>query len=96
MKFEWDIEKEKENRKKHKITFLEAGYVFADKYMLTLYDEEHSAEEDRWITIGQSLNNKVLVVIHTCRKIKGKESVRIISARKATKNEEEQYFRRRD
>ena len=39
MKFEWDIEKEKENRKKHKITFLEAGYVFTDKYMLTIYDE---------------------------------------------------------
>ncbi len=63
--------------------------------MLTLYDDEHSADEDRWTTIGQTLSNKVLVVVHTYRKIKDKESVRIISARKATKHEEEQYFERR-
>ncbi len=49
MKFEWDAEKEKTNRKKHKVSFIEACYVFADKYMLTLYDEEHSGDEDRWI-----------------------------------------------
>ena len=95
MKFEWDSEKEKANRQKHKISFLEACYAFADKYMLTLYDDEHSADEDRWTTIGQSLSNKVLVVVHTYRKIKDKESVRIISARKATKHEEKQYFERR-
>ena len=95
MKFEWDSEKEKANRQKHKISFLKACYVFADKYMLTLYDDEHSAEEDRWTTIGQSLSNRILVVVHTYRKIKDKESVRIISARKATKHEEEQYFERR-
>ena len=73
MKFEWDPEKEKVNRTKHKITFSEACYVFADKYMLTLYDEEHSVNEDRWVTIGQSLNNKILVVIHTYKEIKGEE-----------------------
>ncbi len=95
MKFEWDSEKKKANRQKHKISFLEACYVFADKYMLTLYDDEHSAEEDRWTTIGQSLSNRIPVVVHTYRKIKDKESVRIISARKATKHEEEQYFERR-
>ena len=95
MKFEWDSEKEKTNRQKHKISFLEACYVFADKYMLTLYDDEHSADEDRWTTIGQSLSNRILVVVHTYRKIKDKESVRIISARKATKHEEDQYFERR-
>ena len=95
MKFEWDSEKEKANSRKHKITFSEACYVFADKYMLTLYDEEHSVNEDRWVTIGQSLNNKILVVIHTYREIKGEEAVRIISARKATNHEKEQYFERR-
>jgi hypothetical protein len=95
VKFEWDTEKEKTNRRKHKITFLEACYIFADKYMLTLYDDEHSGDEDRWITIGQSLNNGILVVVHTYRKIKGKESARIISARKATMYEEGQYFERR-
>ena len=95
MKFEWDPKKEKANRRKHKVTFLEACYVFADKYMLTLYDEEHSGDEDRWITIGQSLNDKILVVIHTYRKVKGKGIVRILSARKAAKHEEKQYFERR-
>ncbi|MBI3351514.1 MAG: BrnT family toxin [Nitrospirae bacterium] len=95
MKFEWDLEKEKANRKKHNVTFLEASTVFADKYQLNLFDEEHSDNEDRWITIGQSLNYKTLVVIHTYRKIRDKESVRIISARKATKHEERQYYERR-
>ena len=96
MRFEWDPEKEKINRKKHLITFIEACSVFADKYMLTLYDDEHSRDEDRWITIGRTLGNKVLVVVHTYRKAKGKESVRIISARKATRHEERQYFERRN
>jgi uncharacterized protein len=95
MRFEWDPEKEKSNRIKHKVTFLEACYVFADKYLLTLFDGKHSDEEDRWITLGQTPDRKVLVVIHTYRKTKGKESVRLISARKATKQEEKQYFERR-
>ena len=95
MKFEWDPEKDKANRNKHKVTFPEACYVFADKYMLTFFDNEHSEDEDRWVTIGQMPNNKIVVVIHTYRKTKAKESVRIISARKATKNEEKQYFERR-
>ena len=63
--------------------------------MLTLFDEEHSDDEDRWITIGRGLNGKILVVVHSYRKIKGREAVRIISARKATKHEEAKYFERR-
>mgnify|MGYP001593834300 CR=1 FL=1 len=95
MKFEWNIEKERLNSKKHKVTFREACYIFADKYMLTSYDKEHSEDEDRWITIGQSLSGSILVVVHTYRKIKDKETVRIISARKALKHEEKQYIERR-
>jgi len=95
MKFEWDPEKEKANRNKHKVSFTEACYVFADKYLLNLFDDEHSEDEDRWITIGQTPSNKILLVIHTYRRTKDKESVRIISARKVTKNEEKQYFERR-
>lgn len=95
MKFEWDSEKDKTNRIKHKVTFLEACYVFADRYMLTFFDDQHSENEDRWITSGQIPNGQILVVSHTFRKIKGIESVRIISTRKATKNEEKQYFERR-
>lgn len=95
MKFEWNPEKDKTNTKKHNISFLEASTVFADKHQLNLFDEEHSDDEDRWITIGQSLTYKTLVVIHTYRKIRDTESVRIISARKATKQEEKQYHERR-
>ncbi len=71
MKFEWDPEKERANKNKHKINFQEACYVFADKYMLTLYDSEHSENEDRWITIGQTTGSKLLVVNHTYRKTTG-------------------------
>jgi uncharacterized DUF497 family protein len=62
--------------------------------MLTLYDDEHSSDEDRWVTIGQTQNN-VLIVIHTFQKIKDAEYVRIISARRANKNEIKQYLSRR-
>lgn len=95
MIFEWDPKKEKANESKHKVTFSEACFVFADKYMLTFFDEEHSENEDRWITMGHTIGNKILVVVHTYRKTRGKESVRIISARKATKYEEKQYVERR-
>lgn len=95
MKFEWDSEKDKTNRQKHNVNFFEACYVFSDKHMLSFYDEEHSDDEDRWITMGQSLSGRILVVIHTFRKSKDKESIRIISARKATKHEEKQYLERR-
>lgn len=96
MRFTWDPEKEKTNKRKHKVSFLEACYVFADKFMLTMFDDEHSEDEDRWITIGQSLNGDILVINHTFRGIKGKGSVRLISARKAVKSEVKQYFERRD
>ena len=95
MKFVWDIEKEKNNIHKHKVTFSEAGYIFADKYSLTMFDNEHSDEEDRWLTLGLAPSGKILVVAHTYRKVDDTELVRIISARKATKSESKQYFGRR-
>ena len=95
MKFEWDQKKASTTAQKHRVTFLEACYIFADKYLLTMFDDEHSAYEDRWITIGQSLSGKILVVSHTYRKFEDSEVIRIISARRATKNEEKQYFQRR-
>lgn len=95
MQFLWDPEKEKANKKKHGIAFPEACYVFADKYMLTLYDKEHSDAEDRWITVGETPDNRILLVVHTYRKMRGKEAIRIISARKATKHESIQYLERR-
>ena len=94
MKFEWDTEKEKANIKKHGISFEQASYVFADPFALNLYDKEHSIDEDRWILLGKSLNEVILVVVHTFKDEVGVEYVRIISARKATTNEIKEYQKR--
>lgn len=95
MKFEWDHSKEKANREKHKVAFTDAAYIFADKYILNSFDEEHSGDEDRWVSIGQTQNGEMLTVVHTYRKIEGAERIRIISARKTTKKERQQYLARR-
>ena len=69
-------------------------YVFSDPFALNKYDDEHSENEDRWILLGKSLSEVVLVVVHTFRDDDGKESVRIISARRATKGEKQAYHER--
>ena len=90
--FEWDDNKEKENIKKHKISFDEAKTVFGDPNALLIHDPDHSDEEDRFILMGMSQTAKVLVVCHCFR---GDESIiRIISARKADKQEEKLYGER--
>ena len=94
MKFEWDSEKEKANIRKHGVTFEQATYVFADQFALNKYDDEHSLGEDRWVLLGKSLNKVILVVIHTFKDDDGIEYVRIISARKATKREQQTYEQR--
>jgi uncharacterized DUF497 family protein len=94
MKFEWDKTKEKNNIQKHGITFEQASYVFADPFALNKFDEEHSNYEDRWIILGKSLNQTLLLVIHTFRNNDDVEFVRIISARKATKKEQQIYQKR--
>lgn len=94
MKFEWNPKKAESNLKKHKISFVEACYVFADTDILTLYDQDHSDEEERWISIGNTSNGEI-VVAHTYVEKDNEEVARIISARKATKKEREQYFERR-
>lgn len=94
MKFEWDISKEKLNIKKHGITFEQASYVFTDHFALSKHDDEHSDNEDRWILLGKTLNEQILVVVHTFRADSGTEFVRIISARRATKKEKQIYHKR--
>lgn len=94
MKFEWDTYKEKINIGEHSISFEQASYVFADPFALSRYDDEHSEDEDRWILLGKSLSESVLVVVHTFRNDDGAEIVRIISARKATKKEKQAYHKR--
>ncbi len=79
MKFEWDINKEKTNIQQHGITFEQASYVFADPFALNKYDDEHSEDEDRWILLGNFLNEAVLVVVHTFRDIMMAQSLSELS-----------------
>lgn len=90
IKFEWDENKNIINRKKHKISFEEAQTVFYDEEALLINDPEHSQEEERFIILGQSLKANLLVVCHCYRE--SETVIRIISARKATKNEAIQYY----
>lgn len=94
MKFEWDRNKELTNLKKHKISFEQASYVFSDPFALSQFDIEHSEHEDRWILLGKSLNQALLIVVHKFINESGIEIVRIFSARKATKNEKKSYQQR--
>ena len=94
MKFEWDPNKETINIKKHGVSFEQAAYVFADQFSLSMFDDEHSNQEDRWVILGKSNNEMILLVVHTFRNCENEETVRIISARKATKNEERTYKQR--
>ena len=94
MNFEWNVEKEVINIKKHGIDFEQAAYVFSDPFALNKYDNMHSEEEDRWILLGKSLNEVILVVVHTFKDENDIEFVRIISARKATKKEKQAYKKR--
>jgi uncharacterized protein len=95
MKFSWDPDKEEINKRKHKVAFYDACHVFADQCMLTLYDKEHSLDEDRWISMGLIPDGSVLVVVHTYKCVRKRESVRIISARRANGRESQEYFSRR-
>ena len=90
MLFEWDDEKERLNIAKHGISFSTAAKLFNDVYRIEMYDEIHSTEEDRYITIGR-ISDTILIVtlVYTDRN----NVIRIISARMATKKEEEAYFR---
>ena len=90
--FEWDVAKAASNYKKHGITFERAATVFNDPKALTLFDGEHSGEEDRWVTLGLDVNTFFVVVSHTYREKNDRMAyVRIISARKATRKEIKQY-----
>jgi uncharacterized DUF497 family protein len=91
-RFEWDPEKEKANVHKHKVSFRRAATVFRDPNQLSIYDEEHSEHEERWITIGIDDGGLLRVVAHTFRQVyEGECEIRIISARKATSSESQQY-----
>ena len=92
MKFEWDENKNKLNIKKHGISFEEASTVFYDDEALIISDEAHSDNEERFIMIGFSYKYNLLVVCHCYRQ--NESVIRIVSARKATKNERKEYLKK--
>jgi uncharacterized DUF497 family protein len=87
MKFEWNPDKATLNLHKHHVSFPEAATVFSDPLSVTYPDPDHSVGEERYLLIGRSHRYQILVVAHTYRQ----ETVRIISARKATKRESQFY-----
>ena len=91
IKFTWDEDKNKSNQKKHRISFKEAQTVFHDENARLISDGEHSQNEDRFILLGLSYTLRLLIVVHSYRE--SDEIIRIISARKATKNETKYYKR---
>jgi uncharacterized DUF497 family protein len=88
MRFEWDSVKATTNLKKHQVSFDEAQTVFYDDFAVQFFDEEHSANEERFIMLGMSSSARLLVVCH-CERTG--DVVRIISARKATRSEAKFY-----
>ncbi|MGO9599330.1 MAG: BrnT family toxin [Isosphaeraceae bacterium] len=87
MDFEWDDAKAEANERKHGVAFSEAMTVFADPISITAFDPLHSDREDRFLTMGTSIDGVLLVVSHVERG----EVIRIISAREATRREREDY-----
>lgn len=90
--FEWDPAKALTNIKNHGVAFEEAARVLLDPLALTVFDQAHSDNEERWFTVGQSSNGTLLVVVHTFHALsETRVRVRIISARKPTSNERRNY-----
>lgn len=89
MEFDWDPRKAGQNQSKHSVSFEEAISVFFDENALLITDPEHSEKEDRFVLMGLSYRFRVLVVVHTYRR--SEQVIRLISARKATKQEQQTY-----
>jgi uncharacterized protein len=89
--FDWDDLKAKANERKHGVSFEEARTVFYDENARLRYDSDHSLNEERYILLGISSSLRLVIVCHVYRKENG--MIRIISARKATKQEVQQYRR---
>lgn len=89
--FEWDERKNRQNKRKHGVSFVEAETVFLDENAIRYYDPDHSEDEDRFIMLGMSFKLRVLVVCHCYRR--DDKVIRIVSARKANKKESAAYWR---
>jgi len=93
IKFEWDKGKNKANTRKHDISFEEAKTAFYDENAIVFFDPDYSCDEDRFLLLGMSYKLRTLVICHCFRK--SETVVRIVSARKADKDEEREYWRQR-
>ena len=95
--FSWDTRKAAHNLKKHGVSFEEAATVFADFDALDWEDMAHSVSENRSKRLGKSSGERILLLVYTIRRLKdGKETIRIISARQASRKERKAYFRPAD
>lgn len=92
MRFEWDPRKDDSNEEKHGVRFGEAMTVFGDPFELVLADPDHSESESRFLSFGVSVRGRLVAVSYTERP---SDIIRIISARKASRNERRQYEERR-
>ena len=90
LRFDWDKSKAILNKKKHGVSFEEAVTVFYDEDALEFYDPDHSEQEERFILVGLSFHSRILMVSHCVRE--SATRIRIISARKATKEETQKYW----
>ena len=93
IRYEWDAAKAKTNLRKHGISFEEARTVFYDEQAVQYFDPDHSIEEDRFILLGMSFRLRVIVVCHCFRE--SESVIRLFSARKADKDEAQEYWRQR-
>ena len=90
--FDWDPKKEASNSAKHGVAFELAMTVFRDPLAATILDHEHGGDEERWITLGESVDGRLVLVVHTWVQTSADHAlVRIISARRPTRREARQY-----
>ena len=90
--FEWDDVKAESNLAKHGVDFMDAMSVLLDPLAMTRFDDEHSDDGERWVSVGRAGNGQLLLVIHTFSATGSNLAlVRLISARPVTQREREQY-----
>jgi len=87
VEFEWNDQKANSNLKKHGVSFDEGATIFNDPEIATIFDPDHSKDEERYISLGTSIQGNLLVVVHAERE----ERIRVISCRRATKPERKAY-----
>ena len=90
--FEWEDAKAESNLAKHGVDFMDAMSVLLDSLAMTRFDDEHSDDEERWVSVGRAGNDQLLLMVHTFSATGPNTAlVRLISARPATRREREQY-----